>query len=77
VNYEKSFYSMLIWKFKANGTAYLAKEQDLPPNTVEIPNPSKTDETQTIKRKCVTIASKTLGVFKAADLSQSEEYQHL
>jgi hypothetical protein len=77
VNYQKSFYSMLIWKFNANGTAYLAKEQDLPPNTVNIPNPSKPEETHTVKRKCVTAASKTLGVFKAADLSQTGEYQHL
>jgi hypothetical protein len=46
VNYQKSFYAMIIWKFKAkNGTLYLAKEQD---------------KTHTVKQKYVTTASKTL-----------------
>ena len=77
INSIKSFYSMLIWKFEDNGIATLCKNEELPANSVKIPNPSKPTETYTIKRKCVTEASKTLGVFKAADLSQSGELKYL
>ena len=68
---------MLIWRFKDNGIPYLANEEDIPTNSVEIPNPGNPDETCIVKRKCVTHAAKTLGVFKAAALSQTGEYQHL
>eukprot|EP00978_Attheya_sp_CCMP212_P002149 scaffold4436_cov35-Attheya_sp.AAC.1 len=77
INYQKSFYSMLIWKFRADGTHYLAKNTELPPNTVQVPNLADPEKPQTVKRKCVSEASKTLGVFKAADLSQTGEYDHL
>eukprot|EP00978_Attheya_sp_CCMP212_P031049 scaffold116018_cov47-Attheya_sp.AAC.1 len=77
INYQKSFYSMLIWKFRADGTFYPAKNTELPPNTVQVPNLADPEKPQTVKRKCVSEASKTLGVFKAADLSQTGEYDHL
>jgi hypothetical protein len=77
INYQKSFYSMLIWKFHADGRHYPAKNTELPPNTVQVPNLANPDKPQTVKRKCVSVASKTLGVFKAADLSQTGEYNHL
>eukprot|EP00978_Attheya_sp_CCMP212_P003960 scaffold8428_cov65-Attheya_sp.AAC.1 len=35
INYQKSFYSMLIWKFRADGTHYPAKNPELPPNIRE------------------------------------------
>eukprot|EP00978_Attheya_sp_CCMP212_P039558 scaffold206895_cov35-Attheya_sp.AAC.1 len=38
INYQKSFYSMLIWKFRDDGTHYPAKNTELPPNTVQVPN---------------------------------------
>jgi hypothetical protein len=77
VNYTKTFYTMLIWRFKDNGTPYLTKATDLPTNSVEITNPGEPETSRLVKRKCVTHAEKTLGVFKAADLSQTGEYQHL
>jgi hypothetical protein len=77
INGIKSFYSMLIWTFDDNGIAQLAKNDQLPKNTVNIPNLSNPKETYTIKRKCVLEASKTLGVFKAADLSQTGELTNL
>ena len=77
INFGKSFYSMLIWKFKPTGQAYPMKNADLPPNTVYVENPSDPTEELEIERKCVTKATKTLGVMKAADLSQNGELQHL
>jgi hypothetical protein len=77
INCTKSFYSMVIWKFNNNGLTYIAKENELPRNSVKISNPSDPRKQHTIKRKCVTVASKTLGVFKAADLSQTEELKYL
>jgi hypothetical protein len=73
INFDKTSYSMLIWRFKDNGIAELTPEKDLPRNSVKISNPTKPSETHTIKRKCVTTSIKTLGVFKAADLSQKDE----
>jgi hypothetical protein len=55
----------------------IAKENKLPQNSVKIPNPSDPRKHHTIKRKFVTAASKTLGVFKAATLSQTEELKYL
>jgi hypothetical protein len=77
INFTKSFYTMVIWTFTADGIAKITLNDDLPANTVSINNPSKPTERQPIKRKCVTTASKTLGVFKAADLSQTGEFKHL
>jgi hypothetical protein len=77
INGIKSFYSMLIWTFDDNGIAELAKNEQLPKNTVQIPNLSNPKETYTIKRKCVSEASKTLGVCKTADLSQTGELINL
>eukprot|EP00978_Attheya_sp_CCMP212_P006432 scaffold14672_cov61-Attheya_sp.AAC.5 len=77
VNCTKSFYSMIIWKFEDNGIAKICTNKELPRNSVKLINPSDQTEQHTIKRKCVTEASKTLGVFKAADLSQTEEFNHL
>ena len=77
INYTKTFYTMMIWKFKPTGQAYLCKNEELPPNTVTLTNPSDPLDTRVIKRKCVTEAEKTLGVMKAADLSQTEELKHL
>jgi hypothetical protein len=77
INFDKTSYSMLIWRFKDNGIAKLTPEKDLPRNSGKISNPTKTSENHTIKRKCVTTSIKTLGVFKAADLSQKDEYEHL
>eukprot|EP00978_Attheya_sp_CCMP212_P029648 scaffold106016_cov33-Attheya_sp.AAC.1 len=77
INFTKSFYTMVIWTFTADGIAKITLNDDLPTNTVTINTPSKPNERQSIKRKCVMTASKTLGVFKAADLSQTGEFKHL
>jgi hypothetical protein len=39
INGIKSFYSMLIWTFDDNRIAQLARNNQLPKNTVKIPNP--------------------------------------
>eukprot|EP00978_Attheya_sp_CCMP212_P029771 scaffold106935_cov75-Attheya_sp.AAC.2 len=77
INFTKSFYTMVIWTFAADGIAKITLNDDLPANTVTIKKPSNPTEQQPIKRQCVTTASKTLGVFKAADLSQTGEVTHL
>jgi hypothetical protein len=77
INFEKSFYSILIWKFTPEGHAYLLKNEELPPNKVQVPNPNDETQHRKIKRTCISKASKTLGVMKAADLNQSAEYTKL
>eukprot|EP00978_Attheya_sp_CCMP212_P027320 scaffold91518_cov33-Attheya_sp.AAC.5 len=77
INCTKSFYSMIIWRFEDNGIAKICTNEELPRNSVHLINPSDPTEQHTIKRKCITEASKTLGVFKAADLSQTKEFNHL
>jgi hypothetical protein len=77
INFQKSFYSILIWKFTPDGHAYLLKNTELPSNTVQVPNPGDETKHRTIKRVCVSEASKTLGVMKAADLTQTAEYKNL
>eukprot|EP00978_Attheya_sp_CCMP212_P034137 scaffold141687_cov34-Attheya_sp.AAC.4 len=69
---------MVIWRFKDNIIAKICTNEELSRNSVKLTSPgSDPTEQHTIKRKCVMEASKTLGVFKAADLSQTEEFNHL
>jgi hypothetical protein len=60
INFDKTSYSMLIWKFKDNGIAELTLEKELPRNSVNISNPTKPSKSHTIKRKCITTSIKTL-----------------
>lgn len=76
INFQKSFYTILVWRFKPDGQAYLLKNPDLPPNNVSITNPTS-KQTSIIKRICVSKAKKTLGVMKSADLQQTAEYENL
>ena len=75
LEFSKSSYSLMNWKFNNNGRPYLTKEQDLPINQVLIKDYQ--GEGSQLKRTTTNEGVKILGVIKAITMNDSEEFDYL
>eukprot|EP00978_Attheya_sp_CCMP212_P029418 scaffold104451_cov75-Attheya_sp.AAC.2 len=71
----KTKYFMIIWKFSSVGKPSLYKESELPPNTVQVFD--QDGKAAMIERLPQNKGIRMLGVRKAGDLSENDEFDHL
>ena len=71
----KTKYYMLIWRFTQIGTPYLCPMEDLPTNTVTVLD--QDGKPAIIERIPHDKGIRMLGVRKAGNLKESDEFEHL